>query len=140
MPFLVDSVRNLGIKISKPLRLVKKLYQDLIKSSLKRSGDTYDWKWQFVDDYVLCIWYHGRSTKFSLTVVKSLSATLFEKPHRNAIKKQTNKNTTEKSKREWSKRVNPPYMTLFPWKLFSIYSWFCVILRGYFKDATLLVG
>ena len=22
----------------------------------------------------------------------------------------------------------------------SIYSWFCVILRGYFKDATLLVG
>ena len=43
-------------------------------------------------------------------------------------------------KREWSKRANPPYMTLFPWKLFSIYSWFCVILRGYFKDATLLVG
>ena len=44
------------------------------------------------------------------------------------------------TKREWSKRANPPYMTLFPWKLFSIYSWFCVILRGYFKDATLLVG
>ena len=44
------------------------------------------------------------------------------------------------SKREWSKRANPPYMTLFPWKLFSIYSWFCVILRGYFKDTTLLVG
>ena len=43
-------------------------------------------------------------------------------------------------KREWSKRANPLYMTLFPWKLFSIYSWFCVILRGYFKDATLLVG
>ena len=110
---------------------MKKLYQDLIKSSLKRSGDTYDWKWQFVDDYVLCIWYHGRSTKFSLTVVKSLSATLFEKPHRNAIKKQTNKNTTEKSKREWSKRVNPPYMTLFPWKLFSIYSCsvsYCVVI------------
>ena len=35
------------------------------------------------------------------------------------------------TKREWSKRANPPYMTLFPWKLFSIYSWFCVILRGY---------
>ena len=32
------------------------------------------------------------------------------------------------SKTEWSKRANPPYMTLFPWKLFSIYSWFCVIL------------
>ena len=43
-------------------------------------------------------------------------------------------------KREWSKRANPPYMTLFPWKLFSIHSWFCAILRGYFKDATLLVG
>ena len=42
--------------------------------------------------------------------------------------------------REWSKRANPLYMTLFQWKLFSIYSWFCVILRGYFKDATLLVG
>ena len=31
-----------------------------------------------------------------------------------------------KHKREWAKRANPPYMTLFPWKLFSIYSWFCV--------------
>ena len=39
-------------------------------------------------------------------------------------------------KREWTKRSNPPYITLFPWKLFLIYSWFCVILRGYFKDAT----
>ena len=44
------------------------------------------------------------------------------------------------NKREWSKSANPPYMTLFPWNLFSIYSWFCVKLRGYFKDATLLVG
>ena len=43
-------------------------------------------------------------------------------------------------KREWSRRANPPYMTLFPWKLFPIYTWFCVILRGYFMDATLLVG
>ena len=37
-------------------------------------------------------------------------------------------------KREWSKRANPPYVTLFPWKLFSIYFWFFVMLRGYFKD------
>ena len=44
------------------------------------------------------------------------------------------------AKRECSKRGDLPYMTLFPWKFFSIYSWFCVILRGYFKDATLLVG
>ena len=27
-----------------------------------------------------------------------------------------------------------------PMKLFSIYSWFSVILRGYFNDATLFVG
>ena len=46
----------------------------------------------------------------------------------------------QNQEREWSKRANPPYMTLFQWKLFSIYSWFCVILRGYFKDATLLAG
>ena len=32
-------------------------------------------------------------------------------------------------------------MTLFPaMKIISIYSWFCVILRVYVKDATLLVG
>ena len=43
-------------------------------------------------------------------------------------------------KRERAKRANSPYMTLFPWKLFSIYSWLCVVLRGYFKGATLLVG
>ena len=30
-------------------------------------------------------------------------------------------------------------MTLFLWKLFEIYSWLCVMLRGYFKDETLLV-
>ena len=42
------------------------------------------------------------------------------------------------SKREWSKRANTPYMTLFSWKLFSIHSWFCVILRGYFKDCYLI--
>ena len=46
----------------------------------------------------------------------------------------------QNQERELSKRANPPYMTLFQWKLFSIYSWFCVILRGYFKDATLLAG
>ena len=44
------------------------------------------------------------------------------------------------AKRECSKRGDLPYMTLFPWKFFSIYSWFCVILRGYLKNATLLVG
>ena len=35
-----------------------------------------------------------------------------------------------KSKREWFKRANSPYMTLFPWKLFSIYSGcvsYCVV-------------
>ena len=30
-------------------------------------------------------------------------------------------------------------MTLFLWKLFEIYSWLCVMLRGYFEDETLLV-
>ena len=41
-------------------------------------------------------------------------------------------------KREWSERANPPYMTLFPWKLFLIYSRFCVILRGYIKGRHLI--
>ena len=35
-------------------------------------------------------------------------------------------------KREWSERSNPLYMTLFLWKLFSIYFWFCVRLRVFF--------
>ena len=39
-------------------------------------------------------------------------------------------------KREWGNRANPPYMPLFLWKFFSIYSWFFV----YFKDGTSLVG
>ena len=34
----------------------------------------------------------------------------------------------DSDKRKWSKRANPPYMTLFPRKLFSIYSLSCVIL------------
>ena len=42
-------------------------------------------------------------------------------------------------KREWSEGSNPSHMTLFPWKLFSIYFWLCVILRGYFKDSASLV-
>ena len=42
-------------------------------------------------------------------------------------------------KREWGKKTNPPSMILFLWKLFEIYFWLCVMLRGYFEDETLLV-
>ena len=42
-------------------------------------------------------------------------------------------------KREWGKKTNPLQMALFLWKLFEIYSWLCVMLRGYFEDETLLV-
>ena len=47
--------------------------------------------------------------------------------------------TSIEGKREWSEGSNPSHMTLFSWKLFSIYLWFCVIRRGYFKDSTSLV-
>ena len=37
-------------------------------------------------------------------------------------------------------RIPHKWLSFRPWKLFLIYSWFCVILRVYVKDATLLVG
>jgi len=39
------------------------------------------------------------------------------------------------AKRGRKERANPLYMGLFRLKLFEIYFWFCVILRGYFKDS-----
>lgn len=83
---------------------------------------------------------HGCSKPRGITCV--IAGTVYQPQTFNDMAKLNHLETTLTSvggKREWSEGWNPWHTTLFPWKLFSTYFWFCVILRGYFKDSTSLV-